>query len=363
MPKKLTYDYVKQYFQDNNCELLETEYINNYTKMRYKCVCGRFSKISFNSFKRGSRCKKCGSKKASEKNKLSYNYVRNYFKNNSCELLEKEYINSFVKMEYRCSCGNISKIAFSNFQKGQRCRKCSTEKRKLSYEYIYNYFKKHDCELLETEYKNNYTKMKYKCSCGNNSEITFGNFQKGKRCIKCGRTEKFTFEYVFNFFKEYNCELLETEYNNVFTKMGYKCSCGNISESNFDNFKRYQGCRNCSIKKRAGKNHYNYNSNLTDEERETNRSRTSDLFYKKWRKKVYIRDNYICQKCFQRGAYLNAHHIESWDINEDLRLEESNGITFCKDCHKEFHKKYGRGNNNRKQLDYFLKINMLIFNH
>ena len=33
--KKYTYEYVKQYFLDHRCELLETEYINNNTKMLY----------------------------------------------------------------------------------------------------------------------------------------------------------------------------------------------------------------------------------------------------------------------------------------------------------------------------------------
>ena len=54
---------------------------------------------------------------------------------------------------------------------------------------------------------------------------------------------------------------------------------------------------------------------------------------------------------------LNAHHIESWASNKKLRLVISNGITFCEKCHKEFHKRYGKNNNNRNQLtDYINKI-------
>jgi len=356
MSRKYTYEYVEQYFTDNGCELLEKEYKNNNTKMKYKCACGNISEIIFQKFRIGQRCKDCGIKKASEKNKLSYNYVRNYFKNNSCELLEKEYVNSFVKMRYRCKCGNNSKITFCNFQKGQRCRECSTKKRKLTYDYVYNYFKEHDCELLEKKYKNSLTKMKYKCSCGNNSEINFGNFQKGKRCMECGGTEKFTFEYVFNFFKECNCELLETEYNNVFTKMKYKCNCGNISKNNFDNFKRYQGCHNCSIKKRSGINHYNYNPNLTDEERLINKTRVHSDRYRKWRKEVFKKDGYCCQKCSTRGNRLNAHHIKNWSSNVNGRYVDSNGITFCESCHNKFHSVYGKKNNDEKQIKEFTML-------
>ena len=65
MSKKHTFEYVEQYFADNKCELLEKEYINSQTKMEYRCECGNVSEISFNSFQRGSRCKRCVIRKQS----------------------------------------------------------------------------------------------------------------------------------------------------------------------------------------------------------------------------------------------------------------------------------------------------------
>jgi len=50
MRQKHTLESVQQYFQDNNCELLETEYINNYTKMEYVCQCGEKSTINLANF-------------------------------------------------------------------------------------------------------------------------------------------------------------------------------------------------------------------------------------------------------------------------------------------------------------------------
>ena len=60
------------------------------------------------------------------------------------------------------------------------------------------------------------------------------------------------------------------------------------------------------------------------------------------------------QKCSQKGEKLNAHHILNYSTHKELRLKKSNGITFCKKCHKQFHIKYGIKNNNRIQLDKFL---------
>ena len=62
--KKLTFEDVKQYFKDRGCELLEKEYKNCNTPMKYRCDCGNDEcKIRFSKFKSGQRCRKCGIKK------------------------------------------------------------------------------------------------------------------------------------------------------------------------------------------------------------------------------------------------------------------------------------------------------------
>jgi predicted phage replisome organizer len=63
--------------------------------------------------------------------------------------------------------------------------------------------------------------------------------------------------------------------------------------------------------------------------------RNSDA-YKQWRKDVYERDGYKCQKCGTMKE-LQAHHIEHWKNNKDLRYDVNNGITLCRRCHLEAH--------------------------
>ena len=111
-----------------------------------------------------------------------------------------------MPVKYKCSCGNISKISFSSFKRGRRCMKCSGAE-KYTYEYVQQYFKDQGCKLLETEYKNCKTKMKYRCSCGNISQIRFSQFKRGRRCQKCRSNKNakrfsFTLEFVKEFFEE-----------------------------------------------------------------------------------------------------------------------------------------------------------------
>lgn len=62
--------------------------------------------------------------------KLSYDYMKTSFERHSCVLLSTEYVNSNIKLDYICSCGNRSSIIFNSFQQGTRCMKCRQEKTK-----------------------------------------------------------------------------------------------------------------------------------------------------------------------------------------------------------------------------------------
>ena len=58
-----------------------------------------------------------------------------------------------------------------------------------------------------------------------------------------------------------------------------------------------------------------------------------------WRKAVYQRDNYTCQKCGYKGKELNAHHIKGFSDYPEFRFDVSNGLTACLDCHGKIHGK------------------------
>ena len=60
--------------------------------------------------------------------------------------------------------------------------------------------------------------------------------------------------------------------------------------------------------------------------------------YRKWRLDVIKRDGGCCANCGSHDN-LQVHHIKHFAEYPELRFEVSNGITLCRQCHKELHKK------------------------
>lgn len=76
--------------------------------------------------------------------------------------------------------------------------------------------------------------------------------------------------------------------------------------------------------------------------------------FRLWREAVFARDNWICQKTGKRGARLHPHHILNFSNYPELRFAIANGVTLSEEAHQDFHKKHGRSNNTREQLEGFL---------
>ncbi|MDM0587667.1 HNH endonuclease [Clostridium perfringens] len=105
----------------------------------------------------------------------------------------------------------------------------------------------------------------------------------------------------------------------------------------------------CRIK---GKLNPNYNFTKTYEERVKGRLYTD---YYNWRNLIFEKYNYTCQCCNKQGGTLAAHHLDGYNKFKEKRTDINNGTLLCSNCHKEFHKIYGYGNNTLEQFKEFYK--------
>lgn len=107
--------------------------------------------------------------------------------------------------------------------------------------------------------------------------------------------------------------------------------------------------KSCATKyqERDKTKHPRYNKNISDDERIERRILKENII---WRNNVMKRDNYTCQICKQYGGKLEAHHLNGYHWDKEHRLDINNGVTLCKKCHKDFHKKYTKLNNTKEQF-------------
>jgi len=80
-----------------------------------------------------------------------------------------------------------------------------------------------------------------------------------------------------------------------------------------------------------GKNNPAWKGGLTSE---IEKQRAS-MKLKKWRNRVFKRDNFTCKMCGKIGGRIHPHHIFKFSEFPKKRFSLKNGITLCVKCHKK----------------------------
>ena len=87
-----------------------------------------------------------------------------------------------------------------------------------------------------------------------------------------------------------------------------------------------------------------------------NKEKNREIFgYNDFIKKVLYRDSFTCKCCGNKNKKtIKVHHLDGYNWCKEKRTDETNGITLCETCHKNFHMKYGYGNNTKEQFEEWI---------
>lgn len=130
-----------------------------------------------------------------------------------------------------------------------------------------------------------------------------------------------------------------------------KCNKNHIYLTTYNSIRQGCKCPICNKKRWIGENNPKYNPNLSDEERIDNRDTLENVV---WRRAVFEKNDFTCQRCGTKGDSLQAHHLNGYNWCLEGRFDINNGITLCKKCHTDFHNKNGYGDNTIEQFQDYI---------
>jgi hypothetical protein len=293
----------------------------------------------------------------------------------------------YEKIKISC----IDKYGVNNYLELKEVREKSYDKNRHSYDYVYNEFKEADCELLTKYYINNKQVLEYICNKHKDKGVqitNYANFHKyGSSCKYCkskkiSEAKKNDFNIIRQEYDELGYNLLSNEDDYVDCHTGLKCSCKKHKEEIFFvslvHARRNQGCPKCLIEKISGENHWNWKGGI---------SGLSSYLRDKIKQWIFesLKENDF--KCYLTGINdrtLIVHHEYGFNLmikdvlkelklpiykimNEysDEELEQIEKLTIDKHykmgygkpmvsvLHDIFHQEYGIGNNTPKQFKEF----------
>lgn len=126
--QRFTIDKVRNIFENEGCTLLSKEYHAAKEQLRYIARCEHECTTTLDKFHAGHGriCVDCHNKQFADERRYTEEYIRKYFEDNGCQVLECNYKNNRSRISYIAQCGHKNTIIFSNFQQGfgRQCEWC-----------------------------------------------------------------------------------------------------------------------------------------------------------------------------------------------------------------------------------------------
>jgi len=129
MPKRYTFQEVQSVFEQKNCALQSTSYINQISKLEYIATCGHLNTNSLKDFLNGNglKCRNCAL------DIPNYGKLCKTFSDKNCQVIMTSeqfnhiYKNNKCKINYIASCSHENIVSYKNFttlNQGINCPKC-----------------------------------------------------------------------------------------------------------------------------------------------------------------------------------------------------------------------------------------------
>lgn len=179
-------------------ECLSAEYVNNRTKLRWKCAEGHEWEAATSSIQQGQWCPRCAGKLPPDEAILE---LQKLAKTLGGKCLSEQYLGSKTKLFWRCAVGHEWDAIPDSVRRGTWCPHCAGTHR-LTLKDMQETARTMGGECLSTEYSNSDEKLRWRCASGHTWLAVAYHVRAGHWCPVCmaGNSERICkdiFEQMF----------------------------------------------------------------------------------------------------------------------------------------------------------------------
>lgn len=192
MPKKKSIEDMHMLAQRNQGECISPEYVNNSSKLRWRCKDGHEFEAIPGNVQQGKWCPECARARSGSSQRLALEDAQKSAIERGGVCLSDKYINSQTKLRWRCELGHEFGASANYVRSGHWCPTCARTRsggtQRLTLKEIHLLAEQRGGKCFAAEYRNTGQKVLWECAAGHQWTATVGSVRgSGTWCPYCSQ--------------------------------------------------------------------------------------------------------------------------------------------------------------------------------
>jgi hypothetical protein len=248
---RLTLQKVRAVAAKRGGQCLSNEYVNGEKHLRWECAADHEWDATPTSIRKGSWCPYCV-----HNHKLKLEEMQQIARQRGGKCISRKYMNNHSALVWECRRGHRWKALPSNVNRGPQkpgtwCLKCYNLRRVFrsrdNIERMRELASKRGGRCLSDEYFNSKSRLNWECVKGHRWSAVPVAVARGSWCPVCAHNQRLTLRELRTIADRRGGECLSSKYTNKETKLKWQCAAGHEWFARPGDIKRGSWCNKCAI--------------------------------------------------------------------------------------------------------------------
>lgn len=222
--KRCRLEEMKRLAQIRGGVCLSSHYVNHEAKLGWRCAEGHEWEAPPWNVRRGSWCRICGSKRAGRSKALTIEMMHKIAAKHGGKCLSKDYKNNATKLQWRCKEGHEWEAVPAGILMGRWCGICAGKLPKdLALQKLHKLAANRGGVLLSRRYKRSQSHLLWQCAKGHKWKVVPSAIKAGTWCPVCGGSFPLNIRLMRNAARVYGGRCLSQKYININTHLRWRC--------------------------------------------------------------------------------------------------------------------------------------------